>query len=137
MSRKIWAKVYNLLARFLKCNISSQNKNSRVFNFANMEIGVILRVQNFANLGQFHEIHETLYLRNLIPLRYCQHSVQCTLLHKGFNSQSCVKTIGFALTILLIENLLTINKLKKSIPIFQLHFQLAAVPAIISLLHVL
>ena len=49
---------------------------------ANKEISVILRVQKFANFGQFHEIHEILYLPNLIPLPYCQPNVQCALLHK-------------------------------------------------------
>ena len=137
MSGKICTKVCNFLATFLKCNISWQNKNSRLSNFTNKEISVILRVKNFATLGQFHESHEILYLRNLISLTcYCQPNVQCALVHKDFNSQSCVKTICFALTFLLLEKLLTINKFKKSIPIFQLHFQLVVVSAIISLLHV-
>ena len=138
MSEKIYTKVYNLLARLLKCNISWQNINFRVSNFTNKEISVILRVQNFANLGQFHKIHEILNLRNLVPVRYyCQTNVQCALLHKDFNSQSCLKTISFALTIRLLEKLLINNKLEKSIPVFQLHFQLVAVSAIISLLHVI
>ena len=55
MSGKICTKVYNLF---------------RVSNFTNKEISVILRVQNFPNLGQFHKIHETLNVRNLIPLTY-------------------------------------------------------------------
>ena len=58
------------------------------------------------------------------------------LLHKDCNSQFCVKTIGFVLTILVFEKLLTINKLKKSIPIFQLYTQLVAVSTIVSLFHV-
>ena len=109
MSGKICTKIYNLLDRLLKCNISRHNKNSRVSNFANKGISIILRIQNFANLGQFHEIHKILYLRNSITLTYyCQPSVQYALLHKDFNSQSCVKTIGFALMILLLEKLLTL-----------------------------
>ena len=74
-----------------------------------------MRVERFWNFGQFHKIHEIFYLPNLIPLRfYCQPNVQCTRLHKYFNSQSCVKAIGFTLTILLLQKVLTINKLKKS-----------------------
>ena len=58
------------------------------------------------------------------------------LLNKDCNSQFCVKTIGFVLTILVFEKLLTINKLKKSIPIFQLYTQLVAVSTIVSLFYV-
>ena len=137
MSGKECTTVYNLLAVLLKCNISWQSKYCWLSNFVNKEISVILRAQNFPHLGQFHEIQEILYLLNLIPLTYyCQPNGQCALLHKDCNSQSCVTTIGFVLTILVFEKLLTINKLKKSIPIFQLHAQLVVVSAIISLFHV-
>ena len=133
---KICAKVYNLLAILLRCDIIWQNNYSLVSNFLNKEISVILKVQKFASFGQFREIHEILYPLNLIPVTYCQPNVQCALLQCPINSQSCVKTTGFALTILLLEKLFTINKLRKSIPVFQLHIQLVAVSAIISLLHV-
>ena len=132
---KICAKVYNLL--LLKYDIIWQNNYSLVSNFLNKEISVILRVQKFASFGQFCEIHEVLYPPNLISVTYyCQLNLQCALLQCPINSQSCVKTTGFALTILLLEKLFTINKLRKSIPVFQLHIQLVAVSAIISLLHV-
>ena len=134
---KICAKVYNLLAILLKCDIIWQNNYSLVSNFLNKKISVILKVQKFASFCQFREIHEILYPPNLIPVTYyCQPNVQCALLQCPINSQSCVKTTGFALTILLLEKLFTINKLRKSIPVFQLHIQLVAVSAIISLLHV-
>ena len=137
MSGKECTTVYNLLAILLKCSISWQSKYCWVSNFINKEISVVLKAQNFPHLGQFHEIQEILYLLNLIPLTYyCQPNGQCALLHKDCNSQSCVTTIGFVLTILVFEKLLTINKLKKSIPIFQLHTQLVVVSAIISLFHV-
>ena len=133
----ISAKVYNLLAILLKFDIIWESNYFLVSNFLNKEISVILTVQKFASFGQFREIHEILYPPNLIPVTYyCQPNVQCALLQCPINSQSCVKTTGFALTILLLEKLFTINKLKKSIPVFQLHIQLVAVSAIISLLHV-
>ena len=137
MSGNICTKVYNLLAIILKCNISWQKKYSRVSNFTNKEISIICRVQIFANFVNFTKYTKFCTCQVNTLTYYCQPNVQCAVLHKGFSSQSFVKTIGLALTILLLEKLLTIYKLKKSIPIFQyLYIQLVAVSAIISLLHV-
>ena len=137
MSGNICTKVYNLLAIILKCSIISQKKYSRVFNFTNMEISIICRVQIFANFVNFTK-YTKFCTCQVNTLTYdCQPNVQCAVLHKGFSTQSFVKTIGLALTILLLEKLLTIYKLKKSIRIFQyLYIQFVAVSAIISLLHV-